>query len=610
MIENDKRLPFQLILLVGPKKQEVPILNLTNNPQYILNNLYQIEEFVDIEIKVKMNRNYPIAINWGSVSDKEDDISISFVLEQDQQVYSLYLNEKDKGGYPWRCGIYHFEVTYNDKNYYGGFKVAPRNINERQLDKIHEYINIHLEGLAIDNINFKNTFADLSTFEKSSHWQFINWYKDIEKRLHQSLFMIENNSQKIMRKMYLIENQPKHIDSRSIRWENSSKGQVLKGNSYLNRKLILDFDSSSNRLVKFRLRLLVTHIERIINMISEVNDETESKLNEVTKDIESLIKQVDQMQLNVRVSEREKIRMKKALKSKEFDQEKIRLNSDNIKSVQKKMILSKKLIYNRLRSEFWSNIGDRPPKELKLENSPGYHVFQQVWNQYAELTVAKSTKTFRLPVYRPTYELYEYFVFLSVMSIMIELGFDAFTDPIREQLISTFFESGLIDGTTVSYQKENKRVDIIYEGLVEPNDNVAIKKETHFFSSRNHRKPDIRMVMYVIGEGQMSYHSSFIIEVKYRPLINIYSQIGNTEAMDQMNDYWNITYVYNENGEIKYNRNSIKHVVCVYPGDKYAEIQEKSAPGEFLQYYPSQNEDIIVGKEELKILINTWLESE
>lgn len=610
-VGEHRTLPFQLVLLVGASKREIPITRLATSPQEILDTIYEIEELVDLEIKVRTEEKEPLQIHWGNVADKDEDTNMHFVLDEERNTFSLFPNEKSKEDYPWRCGIYHFQVNYKDQMYYGGFKVTPRNIDEGQLEKIHEFINSHLEGLAVDYVNYKKTFSTLENLENSSHWQFIQWFQKNEQRLHQSLNMIENNSQKELKKIYLIENVPKHFDSKSTRWENTAKGQALKGNSFLNRKLILDSDSDSNRLVKFRMRELAAKIESTTDMVKDVRIEVESQLAEITEDVLNLKGQVEQIQLTSRVTSKDKTRMRNTLRTKEFEQEEVEKHVEQVKKIHEELLRSKKSLYSRISSAFWSKIGDRPPKKLQLEKYVGYQVFQQIWNQYNHSLPENNQKAFRLPVYRPTYELYEYYVLLGVLNVVEELGFAAVKDTVREQLMTTFFESGLLDNTMVTLQKDNMRMDVIYEGMVEYNDDAALENGTHFFSLETHRKPDIRIDLYLNDDDVWEYDSSFIIEVKYSPLYNIYNNYGKTKAMEQMLDYWGIMYADLKNERKIFKRNTIEYVICVYPGDEQAPIRRNTAPGIFLQYYPSEKSEHvfdIVGRNEMMDLIGDWLE--
>lgn len=614
VVDGEKTLPFRLILLSRNRKHRIPISRLTSNPQEILNYLYEVIEFMDLEIMLDTSENLQVQVNWGNVSHHEEDMNFQFTLDHENNVYSLFLYSdigKTVGNYPWRCGLYHFEVKYKDETYYGGFKVSPKNVDEEQLEKIHEFINSRLEGLVLDYLHHKKTFSNLAQIKMDSHWQFIQWYKKTEKKLHQSLNMIENVTENNMNKSYLIEKEPKHLDNKSIRWLNSAKGQFYQYNGYLNRKLFLDNNSKSNRLVKFRLRAIINKIKNAVETLDEVIHSMELQWLELKDDIDELHHQVNKIQSDVRVSSKEKTRMKNSLITKEIEKNEVEQHLQNLKKTQKDLFKSLNLLYGRLSSDFWSKIDDRPPKKLQFEKFIGYQVFQDIWKQYVEKTPENTKSSLEVPVYKPTHELYEYFVLLGVIFIFEELGFSAFYDSVREQLMSTFYEGGLMDGTTVMLRNNEMQVEVIYEGMVEHNDSVALAKNTNFFSSRTHRKPDIRIALYKEHEGDLKYCSTFIVEVKYRPLFNIYSDLGNTKTMEQMNDYWSITYVYEENDEVKYNRNSVAQVVCVYPGDKKAPLILKSAPGDFLQYYPytdSGNSLDIVGKEDLKRLIEKWLE--
>lgn len=609
-IEGKQKLPFQLVLLTGYRKNKIPITKLTTNPKKILENMYEIVEFDNLEIFLETNIVDPVHINWGNVIEKEDDTNINFQLDNENNTYSIYLIEESGNDYPWRCGNYHFEVTFNNQVYYGGFKIVPRNIDEQQFNKIHEYINSHLEGLAIDYISYKRTYTNLVHLESSSHWQFIQWYKKVEKKLHQSLNMIENNTQNKMEKYYLIEKEPKHYDNKSIRWENTPKGQSLKGNGYLNRKLILSPNSNSNRLIKFRIRLLTSKIKKAVITINQVLEKMENQLREVNEDVLELNTQVKRIETSSRVTSREKKRMSNTLISKEIEKKEIEQSLSNLYRMQTNLTRSINLLYNRLSSEFWTRVSDRPPKNIQFEKFIGYQIFQQIWNQYKNNLPEESNNTIEVPVYRPTYELYEYYVLLGVLNVLEDLGFSTHKDSVREQLTTTFYESGLIDGTTVKYENNNRYVEVIYEGLLEHNETVAIEKNAEFFSFRNHRKPDIRLVLYLKNYDKLIYHSSFIIEVKYSPLINILNSFGNTKAMEQMNDYWDIIHIEKYNKEVNYIRDSVKQVVCIYPGDNNSPIIKNTPSGDFLQYYPNKkSNDVfeVFGKDELKVLIENWL---
>ena len=609
-IDNGEILPFQLVLLEGVKKKEKPIKKLTKRTQHISQILYDVVELVDLKIKINTYDDEPVYIDWGSVKENGVDYSaFNFSLSKRDVIHPLYLSRVQNNEYPWRCGMYHFEVSYKGEKYYGGFKVQPKNVDKIKLNKIHDLIHKHLEGLAIDFVNYKETFSSIDNFERSGYWQFIQWYKRNEQKVHQTLTMIENNSQNELQRHYVIEHVPKHIDSRGIRWENTAKGQTFKGTRFMNRKLIQDLDSNQNRLVKHRVLQLVIKMDQSTRFINKINSEVESYFKQLSDDVNNLETQNREIQMNNRITEKEKGRIKSTLITKKIELNEAEQRATWIRSILSKLKPKRKLLSDQMLSPFWSRVSDKHPNRFTIGKYAGYQLFHQIWMYSDQLLLENHMKKIKFPVYKPTYELYEYYVYLSIINLFQEIDFHTEQDTITEQLMTTFFENGLKDGTKVNLQKDNLQVDIVYDEMVEHSDNAAIEKGTHFYSGGVHRKPDIRIDLY---KNSRKYSSSFIIEVKYSPFINIYNDQGKTKAMEQMTDYWNIMHVNQVEGQNEYNHRAINSVVCVYPGKENQPIVNRSGFGVFLQFYPSEESgDLydIVGKSELKNLISHWLDT-
>lgn len=94
--------------------------------------------------------------------------------------------------------------------------------------------------------------------------------------------------------------------------------------------------------------------------------------------------------------------------------------------------------------------------------------------------------------------------------------------------------------------------------------------------------------------------SSVVLEVKYRPLHNIWNPPGkgDTKEMEQMDGYRSIRHIRKEND---YNYSAVKSVICVYPGDATKRIMFSASYGEMLQLYPDEtSENRTVGKVELR----------
>src|SRR5690625_4482482 len=165
IVDGQSSLPFQLVLLHGDGryKREILIDKLTSHPKRIHQFTYEIEELVNLKLQLTGQMHEDVHIQWGSIQQLvTDDVSFNYTLNANNNIAHLY-NVTDQNGYPWRCGVYHFEVVYENEYYYGGFKVVPKNVTEKQIKEIHEFVNAELKGLAVDYVNKKVTFGSLES---------------------------------------------------------------------------------------------------------------------------------------------------------------------------------------------------------------------------------------------------------------------------------------------------------------------------------------------------------------------------------------------------------------------------------------------------------------
>lgn len=609
-VEDGVDLPFQLTILVGEgwHEQEIAITQLTTLTHRIHQYMYEIEELKKLRIRLNGSIEHEVHMVWGTVqTDEADDPVFAMTLKEENIEQTLFPKKDEQ--YPWRCGTYHFEVIYQEKRYFGGFKITPKNVDDQQLAEIHDLINTELEGLTIDYVSQKQTYGTLSEIEESSYWRFIQWYFENEKVLFNSLRMIENNTQNELSRKYVIENIPKHIDHRSIKWQNTAKGQVYKDSRYLNRKLILHWDSQPNRLVKYRMSYLIKKLSTVINFLSNIKNESEIELTQVNDDIKKLEKSQTIAQNSHLTTDREKKRIKNTLITKRKESEKIKDRYKRITDVFTNLETSHGLITNYIHSGFWAIVSNKLPSSIVIGKHVGYQVFNKLWMDSSGMTLDDSVKTVTLPVYKPSFELYEYYVFFGIIHVFRELDFKTYEESIAQQLTRTFFEDGLKDGSQVTLVRDTLKVDIIYDEMVEHDADLAYEKGKNFYSRGSHRKPDLRLDLYYMSEDTWYYSSTFVIEVKYSPIYNIYTTHGKTRAMDQLSEYWSIMYVYSKG---VYNHNAVQKVICIYPGAKKRSVKFNSEDGVFLQFYPNpESTDIynIVGKDELKTMVNKWIES-
>lgn len=611
-VDNGIRLPFQLSVNVGggKYKEEIKIDKLTSNPQNVHKYLYEIKELKDLTIKLNGSFEKSVKVLWGDIKEKDSEkVTFPFVLNRKNPSYCLYtINGTDQ--YPWRCGTYHFEVEFDGRKYLGSFRVTSKNINEKQFSKIHELINMELEGLAIDYVSRKKTYGVFTDIEESGHWKFVKWYLEIEKKLLMALKSIEVDSQREPKKVYQIENEPKNIDGVSVRWENTTKGQGYKGSKYLNKKFIQHCDTDINRLVKYRLLQLLKKMRDVSNFLDNIKMELESYNNRIHSEVITLRKKIKVVNQVKPVTDRDKQRIKDTLLAKEKDLENTLEKLGRYKNITLKFINSQKTLSARISSGFWNSVKYNLPGRICIERKAGYQIFQKIWDDSRGVLLSQGLKPIEIPVYKSTSELYEYYVLFGVINVFKELNFMPFQDSVTEQLLRTFFEDGLKDGSNVFLVRDSIQIVVTYDEMVAHNADSALDNQTNFYSAGRNRKPDLRLDCYHKHQDNWEFSSSFIIEVKYSPFHNIHNRQGRTRAMEQMSEYWRIMYVDKKEGIKKFNRQVVHDVICIYPGTVNQALIFSDDFGTFLQFYPAHDkEDLydIVGKNELKSMIIDWL---
>ncbi|MDY0407663.1 hypothetical protein [Paracerasibacillus soli] len=450
-------------------------------------------------------------------------------------------------------------------------------------------------------------YGNLSDIEESSYWQYIRWYFENERMLHHALQMIEKNTQNELSKRYVIDKQPKQVDERIVKWQNSAKGQVVREMKFLNKNLFLQWDTHSNRVVKYRVFLLSNKLKVILKLVTKIGQEYEREKKQSERDIRELEYTHKQLLENRFITDREKSRIGNALKVKKLEFKKLEDKFVRATNELHKLIKSRATLNNVMNNTFWSKISDKMPHLIVLGKHVGYQIFNKLWIESNEISVEDGSRIVSLPVYKPTYELYEYYVYFGAIHALETLEFKAYNDSLWNQLTQSFFEYGLKDGTKVTLSKDHLRVDITYDELIEHDSDIALDKDKHFYSAGINRKPDIRIDLYEMEEQGWKYTSSFIIEVKYSPFYNIYSKQGRTRALEQLSEYWRIKYVYKEG---HYEHKAIHKVICIYPGTNNRSIKFNSEHGIFLQFYPNADSDDnydIVGKKELIKMLKYWI---
>jgi hypothetical protein len=612
IVDGNEALPFGLTLVVGQERNvsEIKIDKITRSPFSLVNVIYEITEYRDLKIVLHIDDSEEVKIIWNSVHAYEDEeYTKNFTLHRKYTEEQLYTFEKGKDEYPWRCGTYHFEIFYKQNRYIAAFRVLPKNMDEDQLRFVHDSINQELEGLTSDYLRYKKTYGALTDIQSKSFWQYFTWYEQVQSNLISSIKHIEENSQTELKKSYKVDNYLKKMDNKSVRWENSFPGNIYKGQKFYNRKMLPEVDHEANRLVKQRVHEILYQMNENIYYLKNFTEKVKNEYIRIQKEANNIQEEIDRLYVRKTTGEYKK-KLNDSLKYKRNDLNKVLNQLKDLDQLKKNYLAFQKSLSIKLTTVFWNNIKNIPVKRVVLPKQFSYHMFHKIWVESKSMFSDKGVQQVSLSVLKPTHKLYEYYIFFVTMHILRDMEFISNDSSLYDQLMLYFNKEGLREGTTLSVVKDNVKINVVYDEAVEPNENLALENNKHFFSNEYNRQPDIRIDMYTFNNVRWNYESSIVIEVKYRPFNNIYVQNGQTSVMNQLDKYHQIQYVnLNDKGKREYIRDMHK-IICVCPDNSMPKSMNTSY-GLFLKIYPRKLEDGIfenAGKDTLRECIEDWLE--
>ncbi|PEP95050.1 hypothetical protein [Bacillus toyonensis] len=603
IVDTNETLPFVLKLIIGTEaKGEYILLNrLCTSTTALVQCIYKVQELKPIRLHYHYESPMNITFIWNKVYEGRKNIKESqYEINEKKQKVLIYEHGKTEFFYPWRCGLYHFEVRIEDTTYYGAFQIVPKNFFDDQFEMIQNYVKSILNELILDRGYYKKTFSALSDIEDSSYLVLLRKLPQKMKKIKQVFKKIESSSKFI----------------HEYKWEVKERKATRKGTimaerksytKYYNRKFIEQKNSRENAFLKFKAMQFYHYLleaESFLRQTIEILEREKKKKLEEFQAVKTIMQTIER---NGSVTDREKQKYKNIHLLKEADLRKSSVKIQEYKIlahiVRESVQYFKTLIY----SPFWrevSETGNMNSYDLPI---PHQQLLQHL-NLLPQYTDQSPSLLF---VYKPTFLVYEYYAFFIVISMLEQIGFKA-RNPIREQIQEHFYVDGLQDGTTVVLHQDDMKVHVAFNDLIETHPLIALSKGSNFYNGEDTKKPDIRLDCYVKEEGKYVYKSSIIIEVKYSPMYNIFQHVGNTKATEQMYKYWSIKYVEEQNGKRVFHRRAIYEVICVYPGSHMHSKKIESGCGVFLQLYPyktKQGEEKLAGKHGMVQIFEKWLKN-
>lgn len=616
VVSNGEKLPFILKLKFFnsyTNHHKYTIMHeLVHAFPYLRDVVYTIEEYSSFSIQLETEIDCEIVVKWSSIQSNLDTESFQiFKLTNDNPehvIYQFHPNEP----FPWSVDYYHFEVYYNQRKYYGTFYVSPKNVEEDELEWMRELINEKLSGLVVDYMRYKKSWNNIDSIKETSFWYLWEWYKTNEMKLLSHLVMIENHSIKAISKTYKVQETARKLDNQSIRWANTPKGLIHNQSKFLNRRTLYINDSEEN----FNAKRFIIRIQQRLNvihqMVTKIVEELALRQQMINEEIVKNEKHLERVSKNNKSTESIKTRYRRLVFHKRRELIKTQEQYENYEKMDYQIRKNLNTLKTVLSNDFWSSISNKRSQRLMLGSHPSYKMLYKIYKEMEQMISQEATKPLQLPVFKKTEVLYEYFVYFSLIDLFIQRGFKAKDELLSQQLTTSFYQEGLEDMTTVELYFEEYFICLVFNEELLTDETEALSRPGHFYTNQVKRKPDIRLDYYKLDQDEPIFQSSVIVEVKYRPLRNIFLPNSVTEVMEQMEQYLSIRRLNMIGDKLNerdpYNRHPIKLALCLYAGENHLKSNfVRATCGTFIQYLPEadgqvKNQSIIEDE-----LFSYWL---
>lgn len=607
--EEPTKLPISISILIGTrgKEDKITLNTLTRNSKEAYLFTYEIQELKRFFFQIEGDIDSEVRFIWNNLYhfQQENLDDQHYIFTPETKKILIYEHGKTENAYPWRCGYYEFCIVYQNQRFYGMIKIVPKNLEYDQLEWMHSNLNQQINGIMNDSQYFKKTSATLTQNGTMYFWPIIRFIEANEERLLVAIQQFKSKLKRKQKKVYQLQRQVKKLDFTTIRWNlmhpsisnatNLTMQPVIQEENYL----------EEIRYAKNKVRKFILTIETLLTFVKYELMKDKKKMDQIDFQVQDIEKMMQNVVGNGSITEREKSKYRQSKLLKEIELEKLK------KSVIEKNRITKSLdkLYDVYFREFTLGIFRTATDSLnaKYPSSPSKVFLNFVYSLslFDKKVQEYGKKQMLLPVYKPTFLLYEYFVYFSLCSIFQKMGFTNHKDPVAEQILMHIKDDELMDGASIQLENSDWIINLVFNEIIEGSPQVSLLKGTNFFSGEESKKPDIRLDFF--RKKNNEYVGSIIFEIKYSPMFNIFQPVGNTKAMEQMYKYWGLKYVERINGKLAYVRKPIQEVICLYPGSNVHRKVLEAGCGTYIQFYPKkkgEDQYDLIGEKELIEIIN------
>lgn len=505
-----------------------------------------------------------------------------------------YLFMPHKGDeFPWRLGVYFLEVHIGHEVYGSGILVSPIHLSQEQVQHMHHLLEQEIEGMIYDLIYTQtSTSQEHEMLKSKSYYDYVLRLINEKDVLSARLMQLERNPLSAIETTYTTGPFQAKQDQKSLRMK-EVRGHVVE----MNKKKRLTLDLPANRWIK---HVLLTWKNELLSVVAAIET-----------DLSKALAMMAQKEEEKRASE---VRKQQYFHARDISYEarssmngRILRLADEIAKVQREVgVLSRwhdtvqqmvgRLIFILVSTDLKDIPRGQHKPPLKEQH---YRAISQWVEEGRRVLLGQESARHIVRVLKPTWRMYEQFVYFQVVEIIKRMGFRSSSPAALDQLRE------LSSGTQLVLENEEYIIHAWYDRVVDLREDAL--RAGDFFFSRQVIQPDIRLDLYQKGDEPLLL-SSVAMDAKHRKYKSLYNESYTNEVSTQLSKYLNINYA-GQNTTRRNRRSSVVHrVICLYSKDNDAEVFHDEQPLLYIQLFPDVENGLITGQEELYREMAAWFE--
>ncbi|MFD9626647.1 hypothetical protein [Peribacillus muralis] len=547
-----------------------------------------------------------------SIYNESTDTQETFVFPlSDKPEINWMFQSRDDEIFPWRMGTYLIKIHYLGQSYTLGIFVKPLYLSVEQVHTVHDYLESKIEGIIYDLVYSNKSLSDVDNILN-------NWYYDYAR------YMM-NQKESILFYLYSLEKQPVanligsnevssiqgQLNRKSIQWSQTSKGMSKNSGSsvenyFYNRVKNINYNLKENQWIKNILLKWSSEINHVLEVISSSYASVQKELKNLKNNRIELEKRKFYLNQRRDVARTTKIDVFAQIT---ITDQNIQKNTQ-IASQQESWIIHIRSIYSRiihlLNNSFFSVVERGTTKPVLKSNS--YYQLNTLYDNSKKIERDQGDKERYIKVYKPFWQIYEYYCLFSVIDGLIKMGFNV-KRGLEQNLFEQYHQSLIKDGSCIVLESETAVVHCWYDKY---HGDIFTAQENgdQFYTGQEKKRPDIKLDLYEKQEdGSLLFRSCLIFDAKFRKLANLHRNDYATKTYHQLISYYSFFY----RGK---NTNSgkgavVKQVICLYGSERNEAVKTEVDPLLYIKLFPVIDENNKVqtrGEEELLEEIKIWLD--